>query len=209
MSLNLAQPARPLERYSWVWAPVVIALALAALGSMLVSSERNFGEYHRLRKSAESWQARLNAVRSKETKAEKKLHGPSVRLLDEQIVFLNGLIDKKKLSLSGMANLALQLLPDQARLLTLSLQPSQDGSEVSFEVEGQPEAVDAFLSNLERSSGFDSPMVKDERVERQGPDRGMTVIRCLARYVGTGAGTNGTGASTDRVAGPGQGQGAE
>jgi hypothetical protein len=176
-----------------MWAPVFIALALAIMASILFSAERRYVQYRRLRGVIESREARLDALRTKEGKAEEVLRGPSVRRLDGQIEFLNGLIDRKRLSLSDMAGQAVGLLPDEARLLTLELQQTVDGPEVSFEVEGQPPAVDAFLANLERSPGFDSPVVKDEHIEQQGPDKGMSVIRCLARVVRESAIADGPG----------------
>lgn len=185
IEINLAHPERRLERTLYIWAPVVIVLALVLLIRGLVMTGREFAAYRTAHQSTMRYQAEISEMRGKERQAQAVLRRPPAVKLYRQINFLNGLMERRKTSLSAMTLKISRLLPGQSRLTSLSLAHSEAGPMVQFTIEGAGNAaVYKFLSNLEKSPDFDSVTVTDQAFETQGSDKGFVALTCNARYVG-------------------------
>lgn len=185
IKINLAHPQSRAERSLWVWAPALVALALAVLIWILIAAGRQFGQYRQARRTVQRYSAEIGEMREKESRAQSILRQEPTLGLYRQIAFLNTLIDQKKISLSNLTLEVTRLLPPQARLAGLSLAASKDAPVVELVIEGQGSAaVYGFLSRLEASPDFDSVMVTDQSFGTQPQEKGLVTLTCSARYVG-------------------------
>ncbi|HEX5482354.1 MAG TPA: PilN domain-containing protein [Terriglobia bacterium] len=185
IEINLAHPESRLERTLYVWAPVLIVLAFILLIRGLVTTGHEFAQYRAAHRETLRYQAEISEMRGKERQAQAVLKRPPAVKLYQQINFLNGLMERRKTSLSSMTLKISRLLPGQSRLTSLSLAHSEAGPMVQFTIEGSGNAaVYKFLSNIEKSPDFDSVTVTDQAFETQGSDKGLVALTCNARYVG-------------------------
>ncbi len=182
ISLNLARPRSRRDRWASITAPVVIVVAAVLLARILLSAANSFKEYRKVHRSVLTLQAEAAELQTKQTQALRVLHNASTLKLYRQIDFLNSLIQQKRLSLAGVALRVSQLLPSSTRLDSLSLNETDSGPVVSFAVEGKEDDVYAFLSNLEDSPDFDSPVVTNQMVQQEGDVKGLILLTCSARY---------------------------
>lgn len=187
IEVNLAHSESRLERTLYIWAPLLIILASILLVRGLVSAGREFVEYRKVHASTLRYQAEINEMRAKQSRAQAVLRQPPTVKLYQQINFLNGLMERRKTSLSALTLKISRLLPGQSRLTSLSLARTEAGPMVQFTIEGSGDAaVYKFLSNLEKSPDFDSVTVTDQAFETQGSEKGLVALTCSARYTGNG-----------------------
>jgi hypothetical protein len=186
IELNLVRPSSRLERSASVWAPALIIASLALLAHILWLAWGGFVEFRKVHRSVLTYQAEIADVQRKEVHASQTLHQTRTLTLYRQINFLNALIERKQLSLSDLALRVIKLLPTQTRLQSLALAETDKTPMVEFSVEGEQDGVYAFLGNLEGSPDFEAPAKVSEAIEQQGTNKGMVLLTCTARYVGTG-----------------------
>ncbi len=185
VSLNLAISPRARERYALAWALPVALLALAGSVSLCGSALRGLREYRQVRRDL----AQLEQQEAETAQAEKDLRTdleqPQYRALFRQTQFVNALIDRKRLAVTGLAESVAKLVPVSVRLTAMTMSQKEGEPAVRFTVSGASvEAVESFFINLEDSSDFKDPAILNQSIEEAGTAAGQVTITCTARYVG-------------------------
>lgn len=189
ISVNLATISSPRERYALAFAlPLAVAAAIS-LVMLSYSVARSYTDYHKIERQTAALLQQKQALTDKENRLKNSLEQPRERAVFRKVQFVNGLIDKKQLSLTQITETVSKLLPPNVRLASMTLTHARDSFEVRFQVMGKSEeALGAFLSNLEDSSDFQDFSIASQGFQRGQTDAVGVSISCTARYVG--AGTN-------------------
>jgi len=182
--LNLAIPPSAQERYALLWAVPATLLGVAGLTLILMFSLRSYREYKVVKKSVDELQERDNVVRAQEMALRRQLDDPESRRVLDDVKFLNGLIEQKQVSLTGLAADITELIPDDVRLSVLDMMP--DGQELAlrFVITGKDaKAIERFLSNLEDSPHFKDVAIINEGFEEASTTSELENIACTAHYL--------------------------
>lgn len=186
VTLNLAV-STPSERYVFAWAAPVGLLALAGSLFILFSAGRSLREYRQANRDRLKLQKQEAELTETEKGLRKELEQPRPREVLRAVRYINSLIAKKHVSLTGLTEKVAQLLPSSVQLTGMAL--SQEGGKlvVRFVVAGSSEeAVENFLINLEDSSDFQDVAIINQGFEETGGPGGSVRLTCTARYLGGG-----------------------
>ena len=182
--LNLAIPPRARERYALYWAIPATLLGVIGLAILLLFTVRSFREYKAVQKSVAERQGRENTLRAQEMALRKQLEEPKSRRLLDDVQFVNVLIEKKRVSLTGLAADITDLMPDEVRLTGLALAPEGQELAVRFVITGKSEeAIERFLSDLEDSPHFKDVAIVNQGFEQTGATSELENIACTAHYL--------------------------
>lgn len=183
VELNLAHAESPRERYALAWAVPALALGLAGLLYLSHSAVRELDRYRDVHAKLGDYQEQESRLREREAALRKELGQPQSREVLREVQFVNGLIERKQVSLTEIASRVTKLLPQDARLTGLALAPQAEQLTVRFVITGKSEeAVENFVSNLEDSSDFKDPVIANQGFEEQGSAGGPVTVTCSARY---------------------------
>ena len=182
--LNLAIPESARDRYALAWAIPTTVVAVAGFLFLTVSTVREFHTYRTLQREMVVRQQSENQLEGREAALRKELEQPQFREVLRQVQYLNGLIEKKQVSLTGLAAKVTELLPAQARLAGFALSPQGETLFVRFTITGRSEeAVETFLSNLEDSPDFRDVAIINQGFQEEGAGPEPVTISCTARYL--------------------------
>ena len=182
--LNLAIPPSARERYALYWAIPATLLGVTGLAFLLLFTVRSFREYKAVQKSVAEQQGRENTLRAQEMALRKQLEEPEYRRLLDDVQFVNALIEKKRVSLPGLAADITDLMPDEVRLTGLALAPEGQELAVRFVITGKSEeAIERFLSDLEDSPHFRDVAIVNQGFEQTGAASELENIACTAHYM--------------------------
>lgn len=182
--LNLAIPPSARERYALYWAIPATLLGVTGLAFLLLFTVRSFREYRAVQKSVAEQQGRENTLRAQEMALRKQLEEPEYRRLLDDVQFVNALIEKKRVSLTGLAADITDLMPDEVRLTGLALAPEGQELAVRFVITGKSEeAIERFLSDLEDSPHFKDVAIVNQGFEQTGAASELENIACTAHYL--------------------------
>ena len=182
--LNLAIPPSARERYALYWAIPATLLGVTGLAFLLLFTVRSFREYKAVQKSVAEQQGRENTLRAQEMALRKQLEEPEYRRLLDDVQFVNALIEKKRVSLPGLAADITDLMPDEVRLTGLALAPEGQELAVRFVITGKSEeAIERFLSDLEDSPHFKDVAIVNQGFEQTGAASELENIACTAHYL--------------------------
>jgi Tfp pilus assembly protein PilN len=182
--LNLAIPPSARERYALYWAIPATLLGVTGLAFLLLFTLRSFREYRAVQKSVAEQQGRENTLRAQEMALRKQLEEPGSRRLLDDAQFVNALIEKKRVSLTGLAADITDLMPDEVRLTGLALAPEGQELAVRFVITGKSEeAIESFLSDLEDSPHFKDVAIVNQGFEQTGAASELENIACTAHYL--------------------------
>jgi hypothetical protein len=183
VALNLAIAPSPRERYALSWAVPASLLGLAGLLIIAVSTGRQLLEYRAVHRQFAELLEREGRLRVQEAALQKKLDQPQARKVFREAMFVNALIQRKQVSLTGLAMEVTKLLPGDARLAGMAFAPHEGDLRVRFTITGRnEEAVETFLGNLEDSPNFKDVALTNEGFQQEGPTAGPVTISCSARY---------------------------
>jgi hypothetical protein len=184
IGLNLAVPESARERYALTWAIPAAVVGLAGLLFLGVSLIREFRAYRAVQKQVLVHRQHENQLRQREETLRKELGQAQYREVLRQAQYLNGLIDKKQISLTVLAAKVTKLMPGQARLAGFALSSDRDNLLVRFTITGRSEeAVETFLSNLEDSPDFQDVAIINQGFQEEGAGSEPVTISCTARYL--------------------------
>ena len=114
----------------------------------------------------------------------KRLEAPQTRQLVNNAQFINGLINDRRFSLTGLAADLTRLMPVEVCLTGLSSAPDGKEIAVKFVITSKTEkAIEVFLSNLEDSPRFKDVAITNQGFEQQGKDSDLENIACTAHYL--------------------------
>ena len=182
--LNLAIPPRARERYALYWAIPATLLGVTGLAFLLLFTVRSFREYRAVQKSVAEHQGRENTLRAQEMALRKQLEEPESRRLLDDVQSVNALIEKKRISLTGLATDITDLMPEEVRLTGLALAPDGQELAVRFVITGKSEeAIESFLSDLEDSPHFKDVAIINQGFEEAGTPSELENIACAAHYL--------------------------
>jgi Tfp pilus assembly protein PilN len=182
--LNLAIPPSARERYALYWAIPATLLGVTGLAFLLLFTVRSFRAYRAVQKSVAEQQGRENTLRAQEMALRKQLEEPEYRRLLDDVQFVNALIEKKRVSLTGLAADITDLMPDEVRLTGLALAPEGQELAVRFVITGKSEeAIERFLSDLEDSPHFKDVAIVNQGFEQTGAASELENIACTAHYL--------------------------
>jgi Tfp pilus assembly protein PilN len=185
ITLNLATPPSPHERYGLAWAIPTVFVALVGMGLLAFFARRNYRDYRAVHRSVLEMQQREAELRSRESSLRRELEQPQFREVYRQANFVNALIDQKQFSLTELMQKVSNLLPGEARLTSLVLPQGGKEPVVRFAVVGNSEeAIEAFLSNLEDSSDFADVAILNQGFAQESGTEGSVAVVCMARYLG-------------------------
>lgn len=183
IELNLALAESPREHYALWWAVPALVLGLAGLLYLGHSTTLDLRRYRDVHEELADYQEQEGRLRDREAALRKELEQPQNREVLREVQFVNGLIGRKKVSLTDLATRVSNLLPDDARLTGLALAPQADQLTVRFVITGKSvDAVESFISNLEDSSDFKDPVIANQGFEEEGGAGTPETITCSARY---------------------------
>jgi Tfp pilus assembly protein PilN len=192
VTLNLAISASAGERYALYWAVPATLLGLTGLAFLLLFTLRSFREYRAVEKSVAACQEQENALRAQEMALRKQLEEPESHRLLEDVRFVNELIERKQVSLTGLAADITDLIPDDVRLTSLALAPDGQALAVRFVITGKnEEGLEHFLSNLEDSPHFRDVAITNEGFQEAGTASELENIACTAHYLPGESGSSG------------------
>jgi Tfp pilus assembly protein PilN len=188
ISVNLATISSPRERYALAWAlPLAVAAAIS-LVMLSYSVARSYLDYRKIERQTAALLQQKQALTDRENALKKNLEQPRERAVFRKVQFVNGLIDKKQLSLTQITETVSKLLPPNVRLTSMSLTHAREDIQVRFQVVGKSEeALEEFLGKLEDSSDFQDFSVSSQGFQRAEASAAGVSISCTARYVGAGA----------------------
>jgi hypothetical protein len=185
ITLNLATPPSPHERYGLAWAIPTVVVALVGMGLLAFFAQRNYRDYRTVHRSVLEMQQREAELRSRELSLRRELERPQFREVYRQAQFVNALIDQRRFSLTELTQKVSNLLPGEVRLTGLVLPQGGKEPVVRFAVVGNSEeAIEAFLSNLEDSSDFGDVAILDQGFAQESGTQGSVTVVCMARYLG-------------------------
>ena len=151
---------------------------------LLLFTVRSYREYKAVQKSVAEQQGRENTLRAQEMALRKQLEEPEYRRLLDDVQFVNALIEKKRVSLTGLAADITDLMPDEVRLTGLALAPEGQELAVRFVITGKSEeAIERFLSDLEDSPHFRDVAIVNQGFEQTGAASELENIACTAHYI--------------------------
>jgi hypothetical protein len=184
INLNLAIPEKAREHYALAWAIPAMVLGLGGLLFLASSTVRAFRDYRSTQRQIAACEQREEQLGGRETALRRELEEPQSRQVLQQVQYLNGLIEKKQISLAELAAKVTELLPAQARLTGLALQGEKDDLMVRFTVTGRSEeALETFLSHLEDSPAFQDVAIVNQGFQEEGAGPEPVTISCTARYL--------------------------
>jgi Tfp pilus assembly protein PilN len=185
ITLNLATPPSPHERYGLAWAIPTVVVALVGMGLLAFFARRNYRDYRAVHRSVLEMQQREAELRSRELSLRRELEQPQFREVYRQAQFVNALIDQRRFSLTELTQKVSNLLPGEVRLTSLVLPQGGKEPVVRFSVVGNSEeAIEAFLSNLEDASDFADVAVLNQGFAQESGTQGSVTVVCMARYLG-------------------------
>lgn len=185
ITLNLATPPSPHERYGLAWAIPTVVVALVGMGLLAFFARRNYRDYRAVHRSVLEMQQREAELRSRELSLRRELEQPQFREVYRQAQFVNALIDQKRFSLTELTQKVSNLLPGEVRLTSLVLPQGGKEPVVRFALVGNSEeAIEAFLSNLEDASDFADVAVLNQGFAQESGTQGSVTVVCMARYLG-------------------------
>jgi len=184
VDLNLAIPPSARERYALFWAVPATLLGLAGLAFILLFSLRSYREFEVVQKSVAEYQERDNALGAQEMTLRRQLDAPETRRLLNDVQFVNGLIEQKQVTLTGVAAHITELIPDDVRLSALAMVPQGQELALRFVITGKnAQAIERFLGNLEDSPHFKDVAIINEGFEESGANSELENIACTAHYL--------------------------
>jgi Tfp pilus assembly protein PilN len=185
ITLNLATPPSPHERYGLAWAIPTVVVALVGMGLLAFFARRNYRDYRAVHRSVLEMQQREAELRSRDLSLRRELEQPQFREVYRQAQFVNALIDQRRFSLTELTQKVSNLLPGEVRLTSLVLPQGGKEPVVRFAVVGNSEeAIEAFLSNLEDASDFADVAVLNQGFAQESGTQGSVTVVCMARYLG-------------------------
>jgi Tfp pilus assembly protein PilN len=185
ITLNLATPPSPHERYGLAWAIPTVVVALVGMGLLAFFARRNYRDYRAVHRSVLEMQQREAELRSRELSLRRELEQPQFREVYRQAQFVNALIDQRRFSLTELTQKVSNLLPGEVRLTSLVLPQGGKETVVRFALVGNSEeAIEAFLSNLEDASDFADVAVLNQGFAQESGTQGSVTVVCMARYLG-------------------------
>lgn len=183
IELNLALAESPREHYALWWAVPALVLGLAGLVYLGHSTSLELRRYRDVHADLADYQEQEGRLREREATLRKELELPQNREFLREVQFVNGLIGRKKVSLTDLAARVSNLLPDDARLTGLALAPQGDELTVRFVITGKSvDGVESFISNLEDSPDFKDPVIANQGFEEEGSAGTPETVTCSARY---------------------------
>ena len=192
ITLNLAISPSARERYALYWAIPATLLGVAGLVLLLLSTIPSIREYRAVKKSVAESQARESALRAQEMALRRQLEEPESRRRLDDVRFVNALIEKKRITLTGLLADITDLIPDEVRLTGLALTSEGQELTVRFVIASKnTEAVERFLNNLEDSPHFKDVAIINEGFEQAGTTSGLENIACAAHYMVGGSESSG------------------
>jgi len=185
ITLNLATPPSPHERYGLAWAIPTVVVALVGMGLLAFFARRNYRDYRAVHRSVLEMQQREAELRSRDLSLRRELEQPQFREVYRQAQFVNALIDQRRFSLTELTQKVSNLLPGEVRLTSLVLPQGGKEPVVRFALVGNSEeAIEAFLSNLEDASDFADVAVLNQGFAQESGTQGSVTVVCMARYLG-------------------------
>ena len=185
ISLNLASPPGPRDRYALAWAIPLATVALAVAVVLSVLGVRSVREYRKFRRAHAEQQQLESQLRSREVALRAGLDRPELQETYRRSRFVNSLIAKKTLSLPVLVAEVSKLMPGRVRLTGLSISESGEELWVRFSVLGESEeGVESFLGKLEDSAEFADVAIVSQGFDQEEGGAGSVTVVCAAKYLG-------------------------
>jgi len=187
ISLNLATNPSLRDRYALAVSAPAAGVALVVLVVLTYVSWGNYKAYRKAQAQTADDARQQAALQQKEADLRRYLDQPKYKGTYHEVKFVNALIAQKKLSVPGLLAKVADLLPVDVKLVRLLYAEGGDSAAVRMEVTGRSqEALDEFVSNLEKSPDFANPTVGGvgfDKLNSSGAAGGVT-MSCQARYLG-------------------------
>jgi Tfp pilus assembly protein PilN len=149
-------------------------------------------EYRAVQKSVAGCQERENALRAQEMALRRKLEEPESRRRLDDVRLVNALIEKKRITLTGLLADVTDLIPGEVRLTGLAMTSEGQELAVRFVIASKStEAIERFLNNLEDSPHFKDVAIINEGFDQAGATSELENIACAAHYLVGGSESSG------------------
>ena len=187
LTLNLSPSANLRERFALLWAIPATILGGALLFFLCRGSLREFHEYRSIEEQLKEVQAHAADLRSQEATLRRKLESSANEDLLRRAKFLNELIDQRVLSVPALSARLAGLLPESARLTTLSVEsPKEPSGDYTLRMgisAKSEEAVDTFLGDLEDAPDFKDVSIINQGFQGESAETQEVNLICTARFL--------------------------
>jgi len=182
LNLSVAESLR--DRYALAWAIPATVVGLAGVALLGVSLVREFREYRNVERQVQEIEQRENQLRNQEAAMRRDLDKPDHRDLLLRVRFVNALIERKQLSLAGMAQRLTDLMPEEVHLTAWVLATQGDDLVVRLGLTGKnEEAIEKFMGDLEDAPDFKDVTITNQGFQVESAQPGQVNVTCTARYV--------------------------
>ena len=187
ITLNLSPAPSWRDTYALAWALPLTVAGLAVLILLGRVTTNEFRHYRFVEKQLTEVQTRSANLQNQEAELRRKLDAPVSQDLLHRAKFLNGLIDRKQLSLSEVSARIAGLLPENAHLTGLALSsPRQVGDDYTLRMgitAKNEDAVETFINDLEAAPDFKEVTIINQGFQEESSQPDQVNIICSARYL--------------------------
>ncbi len=187
ITLNLSPAPSWRDRYALAWAVPITVAGLAVLILLGRGTSRELREYRTIGTQLAEVQTRSSDLQNQEANLRRRLDDPESQDLLRRAKFLNGLIDRKQLSLSEVSARVAGLLPENARLTGLALSsPKQVGDDYTLRLginAKNEDAIETFINDLEAAPDFKEVTIINQGFQEESSQPDPFNIICTAKYV--------------------------
>lgn len=183
LALNLAVQRSAHDRYAVLVAGPVALIALVLLILLGHSAAREWKSYQHVRASLGPLRATEAELREREKALRRELDRPEPREVYRRVRMVNGLFERRRLSLTELTEEISSLLPGNVRLTSLTLVEGGELPVVRLGFNAATEtAMEEFLVSLEDSPRFSDIAILNQTLGAEGPDENALAVSCTARY---------------------------
>jgi hypothetical protein len=144
---------------------------------------REWQSYQHLRASLEPLRATETELRERENALRRELDRPEPREVYRRVRMVNGLFERRRLSLTELTEEVSRLLPGNVRLTALTVVEGGESPAVRLGFDAATEtAMEEFLVSLEDSPRFSDIAILNQGFAAEGSDENAITVSCMARY---------------------------
>lgn len=184
VTLNLAVSHTSYQRYAFAWGLPAALVGLLVAIFLGISAATSGREYLVANRDRVHLQGQETDWIEKERALSQKLEQPRVQAVLRSVHFINDAIDRRRVSVTALAEETTQFLPKGVRLTSLALARDEKNLTVRFVLSGQNEEVlEDFLIKLENSPDFKDVAITNQGFDETGAGGAPVRLTCTAHYM--------------------------
>lgn len=187
ITLNLTLRASARDRYALAWALPATLAGLTVLVLLGRASRKEYRDYREIQNRVAEVEKRAAQLQEQEAAARRKLDYPGYREVLRQAGYVNNLIAQREVSMAALSARLAGLLPEDAHLTGLQLDPPRKLGEdftvrMGITAKGE-DPVETFINDLEDSPDFKDVAIINQGFEEENLQGQQVNLICTARYL--------------------------